>query len=153
MGDPDADLISAGVGGLVSKKNEIENFALGLELPDPARNGVGGRLGVPLLAIGRDQFGLVGADRNRIPKLFFRLNRSQGENSDSSAVRFSEPNCFFDCAFLMGTDGEGEMASFDCASILGEVDASSGRGNSFYTNQDSHLKNSIAFGLLRGSPG
>ena len=137
MGDADRDLVVAGVGRLVAEQDQVVGLLVGADRGDDRR---GGRLRIPLLAVGDEMDRAVGADRHHVAQLLLGLGRPERQHGDRAALALDDPHRLLDAALLVRADGEAEVAwSRSRAASSVSVDLAAGQRHALDADADVHM--------------
>ena len=136
--DPDADLVVAGVGGLVAEQDQVERAVGRLSRADRIRDRARSGHGVPLATVGLEQDRAVDADRHRLAELVGRLVRPERQDRAGPAIRLDQPDRLLDRALLVRADREPEIARVDRLLVGGQGDLSGRRRDPLDADEDVH---------------
>ncbi len=98
----------------------------------------GGRLRIPLFAVGDEVDGAVGAERHRVAELLLGLGRPEREHDRLAAVRLDQADRLLDAALLVRADREPEVLRLDRLRVLGEHDLPARHRHPLDADEDPH---------------
>ena len=116
------DLKAAGIGGLVAEEDEVEGAGSSLVGSHGCDDRAGGRLGIPLLAVGDEVDPPRDADRHRVAQLLLGIRRPEREHDGVAPEVLPESHGLLDPALLVRADREAEMLRLDRLLVVGEHD-------------------------------
>ena len=137
--DPDADLVVAGVGGLVAEQQQVvaARRRRGGDLGGDRRGG-GDR--APFPAVGLQQHRLLGAERQHVAELLGRLGRAEGEHRHVAAVPLDDLHGLLDRALLVRADREPGHPGVHLLPVGGEHDLAADHGDALDADHDVHRR-------------
>ena len=138
VGDADADLEAAGVGGLVAEQDEVERSVGGLDVGDRRSDCRGGALRIPIGSVDRQQHGLGDTEAGGVAQLLVGLGGAERQHRRLAAVLLDELHGFFDRALLVRAHREPEERRVDRLTVGGDVDARPGCRHALHADEDPH---------------
>ena len=138
VGDPDADLVVTGVGGLVAEQDQVVGLACGFVPPDGLHDRARRCDRAPLAAVGLEEDQLARSDRHRVAQLLGRVGRSEREHRHDAALELHDPDGLLDGAFLVRADREPEQARVDLLGVRRHGDLAADHRDALDADEDVH---------------